>query len=506
MAIINFKPPFSLNAFTDKEVKEITNLLKFDSSQNSSRKTNEWLQRQESKVKRLKNEDLLRPDCCLYKGVRKLFYPQTLCQAHKELDHNVIRSLLWSIAYESTAQTNIYRVLRIKGKFKFNIERRAWMTKEQLKLIQDEEDMINANMEEWLDLTNEMTALWLGERKYRELCGSKKRDFLPGCAKTGCEACMLAAVGGNCHYLTALRANLLARHLYKTDQQEDKKKEINPPSLLRVVDAWISKAKDSRNTPLMNSYSKELARSLVGMRILATRLEDEHIERRRNEGKKPGPRWGVPMVTWTADQLPIPIKHKHRVKPARKDKVTVDWTTELTRGFRAAMENNDETCSVRMSGAIRTDGAARINLARKARRAHPDGTSTLINFNDDDGDVPEPVSSRVSHLFNVGLEESESSWTSRVEDDEYDDDDDDDIYDDEEYEEYDVSPEASSVYSRDGRDRDGYREVSPEDPIVHSGDESDSEADYDSKALTRWKGNDEAASCFESMGWGGPKR
>lgn len=212
------------------------------------------------------------------------------------------------------------------------------------------------------------------------------------------------------------------------------------------------------------------------------------------------------MVTWTDDKLPIPIKHKPRVRPAREDKVIIDWTTELTRGFRAAIEDKDESCSVKMSGAIQTEGAARIELAQQARRSHPDGTSTFINFNDCDGDVPEPFSSRVSPPFNVGLEENTSSWTSRVVDDD-DDDDDDDIYDEDRHEEHAVSPEASSVYSRDERDTDSCCDVSPEDPMVHSDDERDQECDRDeSKALTKWDGNDEAASCFESMGWGGPKK
>jgi hypothetical protein len=489
-----FKPPIFLDALTDKEVKEVTSLLRFDSSQNSSRKTNEWLHKQKSKVKRLKNEDLLRPDSLLHKGVMKLFHRQTLCQAHKELDSSVIRSLLWNIAYESTTQTNIYRVLRIKGKLWFNIERRSWMTEEQLKLVDEEEDMINENLEEWLDLTNEITALWLGEKKYRELCGSKRRDFLPGCAKTGCDACMLAAVGGNCHYLTCLRASLLARQLYKTDKQKDtKKKEADPPQLLRVIDAWIAKAKDSRNTPLINDYSNELARSLAGMRTLARRLEDEHIEKRKRKGKKPKTRWGAAMVTWTDDKLPVPIKHKQREKPPREEAVIIDWTTELTRGFRAAMAPKDEDKSfVRMSGATRTGEAASQARSPPRDGRSNRGTRTHINFNDGDRDVPAHSSSRASPLFNVGLEESTSSWTSRVVDD--DDYDDDDIYDEDMHEEYAASREASSVYSRDGRDKYGNRDVSPEGSFVHSGDERDEEGDYDdSKALTKWKAGDGAA-------------
>ncbi|KAM0456191.1 hypothetical protein ACHAPV_007438 [Trichoderma viride] len=492
-----FKPPISLNALTDKGVDEITSLLKFDSSQTSSRKTNEWLHKQESKVKRLKNQELLRPDSLLYKGVMKLFHRQTLCQAHKELDHRVIRSLLWNIAYESTAQTNIYRVLRKKGKLRFNMERHSGLTKEQLKLVEEEEDMINDNLEEWLDLTNEITALWLGEKKYRELCGSKRRDFLPGCAKTGCEACMLAAVGGNCHYLTALRASLLARHLYKTDKKKDskkKKKKVDPPSLLRVVEVWISKAKDDRNTPLINGYSKELARSLVGMRTLARRLEDEQIARRKKKGKRPKTRWGAAMVTWTDDKLPVPIKHKPREKPAREDAVIIDWTTELTRGFRAAKSSKDkgESCSVKMSGAIRTEEAA------SEARFHPPrdrGTRTHLSFNDCDGDVPDPFPSRVSPPFNVGLEESTASWTSRVVDDDYDEDDDeDDIYDEDGFEENAASPEVSSVYSRDEHDRYGYRDVSPEASFVHSDDEQDEDGNHgNSKALKKWEGDGPAS-------------
>jgi hypothetical protein len=500
---IIFKPPISLNALSDDAVEEITNLLQFDSSENSSRKTNEWRHRQENKVAKLKNGELLRPDSLIYRGYMKLFRRQTLCPAHKELDHRVIRSILWNIAYESTAQTNIYRVLRVKGRLSFNLERHSWMTKENLKLIDEEEDTINGNMDEWMDLTNEITALWLGEKTYRKLCCSKEKDFLPECAKTGCEACMLAAVGGNCHYLTALRASLLARHLYKKTKSKDKKKKIDPPSLLRVIDAWVSKVHDSRNKPLIIGYSQELARSLVGMRTLARRLEDEEIERRRKKGKRPQTRWGAAMVTWTDDKLPVPIQHVPRKKPAR-DVVRIDWTTELTQSFRKAVSKDKiEASSVKISGAIQTKdnreaaSEARFSSlrgstdsAQDTRRSDPKGTRTHINFNCNNGDVPGP---HLSPPSAVGLQESESSWTSQVVDD--DEEDDDDIYDDDrrfadndavdaahggvnetelsinpQPEGYVVSPEGSSIYSGDERDEEGNHDVAFEPSSVHSGD------------------------------------
>ncbi|UKZ63705.1 uncharacterized protein TrAtP1_004931 [Trichoderma atroviride] len=207
------------------------------------------------------------------------------------------------------------------------------------------------------------------------------------------------------------------------------------------------------------------------MRTLARRLEDEQIARRKKKGKQPKARWGAAMVTWTEDKLPVPMKHKPREKPAREDAVIIDWTTEQTRGFRAALSSKDKgkSRSVKTSGAVQAEEAASEagfhspggsrDSAQEARRSNLRGTRTHLNFNDSDGDIPEHFSRRASPLFNVGLE-STSSWTSQAVDDDYDEDED-DIYDEDRLEENAVSPEASSVYSHD-----------------------------DSKALTKWEGSD----------------
>lgn len=565
MAVI-FKPPMSLNALTNDAVEEITSLLRVDPSKDSSRETSEWLDRQRRKVERLRNEQLLRPDSVLYRGWIKLFGPDTLCSAHKGLDHRVIRSLLWNIAYESTARTNIYRVLRLKGRLGFDLERPSGMAEEQLKQIEDGEDEVNGKMNQWLDLMNEMSALWLGEKTYRKVCCSTKKKFLPRCvAETGCEACMLAAVGGSCLYLMALRASLTARHECKTDKSKGSKKKADPPPLLRVVDTWISKVLKSKNIPLIIADSDDIAPSLVGMRTLAKRLEKEQLERRKKRGKRPATPWGAAMVTWTEDKLPIPLQHRPREKPVKKDAVSVEWTTELTRSLRATASKNKnknnnkdkdgDGSSKKTSGAIQTEAESEkkfssvrdsVDLTQEARRQSAKRTRALINFSECYGDSAEtrdlsdhpPSSGRVFTPSIVGPQESVTSWTSEVVDDEEEDDD--DIYDEgdrrpaqgritacddndavksadggdnesevslpSQPEEYVVSPAGSSVYSCDERDKHGNRDNSDtrNEALAKLKDRRKDKGE--SEALGKSEVSDGLASCFESMGWGGPKK
>lgn len=345
--------PMALDAISDRAVRKLTKILYIDCDHFRGHEAEEWLREQMAKVKELDITKLLRREPAFSWTSIKLstrYQKATLCSAHKRLDPRVIRSLLWHIAYESTAETNQYRVLRIKGKLEVNMDRYSLKTREDLEIVKRQEEELNCKLNQWLDWTNDISALWLGESKYRELCCSKKKYFLPDCVKTGCEACMLAMIGGSTPYLTALRANLLARQSYKT--MKSKGKEAPPPPLLRVIDSWISRTEREFKEHI-NSYSEHLVSVLVQMRVLARSLEDEQIGRHKRRGEPPLPAWGGPgMVTWTKGGLPEPLQHRPRKRPATKEPWTWQWdqtqsSTEVTA--------DDDSCSVTMRGGIQTD-------------------------------------------------------------------------------------------------------------------------------------------------------
>lgn len=341
----------ALDAISDTAIRRITKILYLDSTKYWGDGAKKWLREQEEKVRKITNTELLRPDSKLSRVAIKLslhHQAARLCSAHKKLDSRVIRSLLWNIAYESAARANKYRVLRIKGRLEVNLKRNYSMNEEELKELENLEKDSNDKLNKWLDWTNAISALWLGESEYRELCSSAKRDFLPDCVKSKCEACMLATVGGCIPYLTALRASLLARQMYKAEKSKGKK--ASPPLLLRVIDSWISSTeRETRES--INNYSDELVPLLVNMRVLARRLEDEQMGRRKRKGAFPLQAWGAEMSTWTKDGLPVPLPDRPRQRPVRKD--TISWTTDRAQTSREAA--SEDSCSAMMGDGIQTD-------------------------------------------------------------------------------------------------------------------------------------------------------
>ncbi|KAL7920870.1 hypothetical protein ACQKWADRAFT_136347 [Trichoderma austrokoningii] len=519
------KPPIHINDISNDTLKEITALLRFDSSKyTTNRETNKWLHKQGKKVYELQNEALLRPSSLLYRGCVKVFCYPTLCRAHKELDQKVMGGLLWNVAYECTAQTNIYRVLRNKGRFGLEVERPPELTEEQLKQVERHEESLNEKLHLWMDRINDITALWLGEGWYRDLCCSKKRDFLPLCALTRCDACMLAAVGGNHVYLMVLRASLLARYCHERWTPDDHDQvQVDDPPLLRVIDAWISSLECEDTKVLAVEFSEDLAPILMGMREYARKME-----------RRSAQRWNETRVKWTKDRLPIPMQHRPRTRPADSD-IPV-FRMKPTRRFMEKMasesaSSSSSSSSAKMSGAIRTDKDEAPSLEENCPAETP-RTESIVRHeespperpNSSPGDTPPPSTVDPQETT------SSSSWTSGVVDDEHIDDDNNDSppagmkllsYNDTdagdketEHSKPDadvVSPEASSVYSCDERER----QLSVHVPLqvsrdACSSDGQDKEGGCDnSMALEKWEGSegsDGAASCYKSMGWGAPKK
>ncbi|KAL9485198.1 hypothetical protein ACSS6W_003987 [Trichoderma asperelloides] len=339
--------PMALDTISDMAVRQITEILYIDSDSYWDAGAERWLSRQKTKVGQLTNTELLRSKPALFQKARKASLRQQgaiLCSAHEALDPRVIRSLLWNIAYECTAETNKYRVLRIKGRLEVNL------TEKELEQI----DKQNCELNKWMDWINEISVLWLGEKKYRQLCRPTKTVYLPECVKTRCEACMLATVGGSIPYLTALRASLLARQAYKTMKSKGKK-AAPPPSLLRVIDSWISLIQGEAKRSI-NIYSDEFVHLLVEMRVLARSLEDEQIGRRQRRGSPPLPDWGAGMVSWTKDGLPEPLKDRPRKRPVRRD--TTMWTTERAQSHGETTcedSSSSSSSSVKMRGGVQTE-------------------------------------------------------------------------------------------------------------------------------------------------------
>lgn len=533
---------------SDEALRQLTKLLYVDTADYFGDRAGEWLAKQEQKVKKL-DATLLRPRDLIARfaigmSKRRLpFCPEgaRLCPAHKALDPRVIRNMLLMVADECTIQTNRYRSLRLKK-------------------------MLSPSLEGWMGRMDSVTALWLGEGKFRRVFGCGLRGGMPDCVKTKCEACMLAVIGGSALYLTDLRASVLARQAYNTKLTG---REHRRPRLLRIVTSWISFYRaDCRQA--VCECSEAIVSDIVAMRTLARRRRDKEDERRRRKGKPPRSH-GNSRVRLTEQGLPIPRQPRLR----EGDRERLARRVERRRAERASslrgklFERQAQQQEHELEAYRRHDVAdeARDPLERRFAQENSDTTKTTTGSKSERGKQRDSWEDWPSDEEACGKEDGEeeywvrdyrrlileghdgasslnlgantrlvadmasttSSWTSKV-----DDEDDSDV----------ESPRvvevpllyrgdeglpqegSSSLYSCD--ERDGGRETLDKALSMISGLMRDSagpaslrfaKADLDvakgekernanhRTALAMLEGREEeVASCYETMGWGGPRR
>ncbi|KAM6488751.1 hypothetical protein HDV62DRAFT_39230 [Trichoderma sp. SZMC 28011] len=279
----------ALADISDEALQQLTKLLYMDTADYFGHRTEDWLAKQEQQIEELDNT-LLRPRNLLARltlgicGQKLPLYSEVpgLCTAHKALDSRIIRCILQLVADECTIQTNRYRSLRLKK-------------------------MLKPSLEDWMERIDSITALWLGEDKFLRVFGCHLRGEMPDCVGTKCEACMLAVIGGSSIYLTDLRASVLARQMYNT---EFTGREYRRPRLLRVIDSWIYFFQEDGRKDVYES-SEAMASEIVEMRTLARKKRDKRNERRRRKGKPPRGRKNV-RVRLTKEGLPIPRQPRLR--------------------------------------------------------------------------------------------------------------------------------------------------------------------------------------------------
>ncbi|KAL6834036.1 hypothetical protein J3E69DRAFT_157882 [Trichoderma sp. SZMC 28015] len=316
----------SLADVSDEALQQLTKLLYMDTADYFGHRAADWLARQEQQVKEL-DVMLLRPRNLLARftfglcGHRLPLYSEEpkLCTAHKALDSRIIRCILQLVAEECTIQTNRYRSLRLKKTLK-------------------------PSLEDWMERIDSITVLWLGEDKFRRVFGCHLRGEIPDCARTKCEACMIAVIGGSSIYLTDLRASVLARQMYNTELTG---REYRRPRLLRVIDSWMSFFQEDSRKDICEC-SEAMASEIVEMRTLARRKRDKRNERRKKKGKPPRGRKNV-RVRLTKEGLPIPrqprLRRRDKEKLVRKAEKRMETLLSLQETVVEQQERESESLS-----------------------------------------------------------------------------------------------------------------------------------------------------------------
>ncbi|QYS98238.1 hypothetical protein H0G86_005425 [Trichoderma simmonsii] len=533
----------ALADISNEALQQLTKLLYMDTADYFGHRATDWLAKQEQQIEEL-DVTLLRPRNLLARltlglcGHRLPLYPEEprLCTAHQALDSRIIRCILQLVADECTIQTNRYRSLRLKK-------------------------MLKPSLEDWMERIDSITALWLGEDKFRRVFGCHLKDEMPDCVRTKCEACMLAVIGGSSIYLTDLRASVLARQAYNTEFMG---REYRRPRLLRVIDSWISFFQEDGRKDICES-SEVMASEIVEMRTLVRKKRDKRNERRRRRGKPPRGRSNV-RVRLTKEGLPIPrqprLRRRDKDRVARKtekmetllslQETVVEQQEQELGSFSRLVVDKDCDCT-RITSSIYssqkdngTTEKMKDSKSNGVKQQHDFGKDTSLDkdtcekeaveeeflvqghrqLTPDDSASCESISIQSKLSFDTN---TTSSWTSKINEDSPH------IVQMPRNEDLTREDTASSVYSCDEQVTptkttmfgealsliSGYftrESATPASLRLTNGnvDYSKMEREWErsenhKEALAMLEGreqdeHEDAASCYETMGWGGPSR
>ncbi|KAI2639805.1 hypothetical protein GGS26DRAFT_285452 [Hypomontagnella submonticulosa] len=178
-----------------------------------------WLSRQEEKLKNMPSE-ILRSSNPLRRLVIKiadridptLVDPRAvLCKVHEKLNPWLIRRLFLVVAYEVTVHTDALRTWG--GRTNFTI------------------------LSAFVGRVDAIAALWTEPELYRECYGTPPFENHMVYVRSGCEACILSALGANARVLADLRSILIDRIERRRPRPDGRRGK--DPRLLRYIEGWI---------------------------------------------------------------------------------------------------------------------------------------------------------------------------------------------------------------------------------------------------------------------------
>ncbi|KAI0380981.1 hypothetical protein F5Y04DRAFT_89209 [Hypomontagnella monticulosa] len=200
-------------------VKHLTRLLSRRPEYGIGIPSRRWLNRQEEKFKDMPNE-CLRPKSLLKRFVLRvidrldpsLADPRAvLCKVHQKLNPWLIRRLFLVLAYEVTVHTDFLR---------------TWKDRSNYQILSAFIGRIDA-----------IAALWTEPDLYRECYGTPPFEGHMLFVRSGCEACILSALGANARALADIRSILVDR--IERRQPRPDGRRTKDPRLLRYIDGWI---------------------------------------------------------------------------------------------------------------------------------------------------------------------------------------------------------------------------------------------------------------------------
>ncbi|KAI0840397.1 hypothetical protein F5Y06DRAFT_239508 [Hypoxylon sp. FL0890] len=211
---------------SDANVRRLTRVLCRRPEYGIAIPSRRWLSRQEEKIKSLPREVLHTPS--LFKRLALKIVNSVdpgavdpraiLCKTHSALNPWLIRRLFLAIAYEVTVHTDALR---------------SWKEKRNYPILAAFVGRVDA-----------IAALWTEPSLYRECYGTPPFENHMVFVQSGCEACILAALGANARVLADIRAILIDRAERRSPRQDGR--PAKDPRLSRYVEEWIDHLKPER--------------------------------------------------------------------------------------------------------------------------------------------------------------------------------------------------------------------------------------------------------------------
>jgi hypothetical protein len=193
----------SVHYIKDLSARDIEALTQLLSLGPGSSPTSEWLRDQLHLLSTFP-ATLKRPSAILPRIAMALpFSPPRalLCPTHKLLNSHLVRSIFLLVSAECTVRLT--------------------------RLVKN--SLLPPKLSSFVKRLHKVNSLWMSPELYRVGFGALPGDPRYDRISSGCEACILAAVGGNQAVLCDLRASMIGR----------KKKRHPTPRLLPIVEAWI---------------------------------------------------------------------------------------------------------------------------------------------------------------------------------------------------------------------------------------------------------------------------
>ncbi|KAI1337970.1 hypothetical protein F5Y15DRAFT_139237 [Xylariaceae sp. FL0016] len=252
-----------LQTLSNDDVVRLTKVLARRPEYGISIPSKRWLNRQEERMKSLPKE-LLRPKNPLKRLAMKiadsidpdiLDTQAVMCPTHANLNGWLIRRLFLAVAYEATVHSDPIR---------------SWEGRKSV-----------PGLSAFVGRLDSIAALWIEPALFQECYGVAPFDPSMIYVRSGCEACILGAIGASGRALADLRAILVDR----TERREDVRLHKGP-RLTRIIEAWIDHLgarSENRNRPEeCRAMSEDVLVDLRGTRaeVRAWRLEQKRANRR----------------------------------------------------------------------------------------------------------------------------------------------------------------------------------------------------------------------------------